>query len=739
MRLSNKLILAVTLAAMIAVPALSLAVYYSASGILRQSIGKGRLVMARQVMNTIDRVLYQAYQGIQLLAEQEETQAWLERPDTEGRQEGLVPVDVVRELEEKSLLTGPWNGLSVIGSEAMVLASTDAEKIGRPLGPDSHEEVAYRAAMRGELYYSDLVLSADTGRPTVVFAAPTYSRQTMQRSIIGVVIGHFAWHVVLQIFDETDPLTQMHLLNRDGVMIGSHSEHRDRIFHESLAGQSALKAAWAAGQEGFGIYGDVHGKKQQVLTAYVLQSGYLGYQGQQWRLLAEMPLSRVYAPIYRMAQNMAILTGGILLLLAAIFFIVGRRLTRPIEMLTGSVRRLAAGDLNVRAQIGSADEVGVLAEAFNQMVSDLNQTTVSKKYVDSIVQSMADMLFVVDGDGKIRTVNRAALDQLGYAEGELIGLPLNAIMEEGKEAGSQEASTTGAFWKTAARDIERICHARSGRRVPVSLSSAVMHSAEGGIEGVVCVAKDISDRKRAEQELRMTLERLAESNAELEQFAYVAAHDLQEPLRMVASYVQLLARRYGGKLDADADDFIGFAVDGATRMQHLINDLLTYSRVTSRGKPFESVDCETVLEKTSRNLQMAIEEQGALISHDPLPQILADEVQMGQLFQNLIENAIKFHQDSPLRVHVSAEDRGSEWRFSVCDNGVGIDSQYGDRIFLIFKRLHGKEYPGTGIGLAVCKKIVERHGGLIWVQSEAGKGATFYFTIAKKGGSAHGN
>ncbi len=242
--------------------------------------------------------------------------------------------------------------------------------------------------------------------------------------------------------------------------------------------------------------------------------------------------------------------------------------------------------------------------------------------------------------------------------------------------------------------------------------------------------REIAERKKAEKEREQLLGELSRSNEELQQFAYIASHDLQEPLRMVASYVQLLENRYKGKLDADADDFIGFAVDGAARMQKMINDLLIYSRVGTRGGSFEPADCEAVLEQALVNLRMAVEESGAGVTHDVLPTVTADDSQLVQLFQNLIGNAIKFRGDETPHIHVLSEEKGGEWIFSVRDNGIGIDRQYAERIFEIFERLHTRsEYAGTGIGLAVCKRIVERHGGRIWVESEAGKGSKFYFTI----------
>ncbi|QGQ99493.1 HAMP domain-containing protein [Paenibacillus psychroresistens] len=238
-----------------------------------------------------------------------------------------------------------------------------------------------------------------------------------------------------------------------------------------------------------------------------------------------------------------------------------------------------------------------------------------------------------------------------------------------------------------------------------------------------------------ELQLKQQKEDLAVSNGELEQFAYVASHDLQEPLRMVASYVQLLAKRYKGKLDQDADDFIHYAVDGSQRMQSLINDLLAFSRVGSKGKEFKIVDLGIVLQHVLANLQQAILENGAVITHDTLPTLTADPTQIAQLLQNLIGNAIKFNDASRIpTIHIGVQRVGEDWQISVQDNGIGFDSQYKERIFLIFQRLHTKsKYSGTGIGLSICKKIVERHGGKIWVESEMGLSTTFYFKLPDRG------
>jgi signal transduction histidine kinase len=229
------------------------------------------------------------------------------------------------------------------------------------------------------------------------------------------------------------------------------------------------------------------------------------------------------------------------------------------------------------------------------------------------------------------------------------------------------------------------------------------------------------------QELVSNLER---SNAELERFAYVASHDLQEPLRMVTSYLQLLERRYKDKLDGDALEFINYAVDGSNRMKTLISDLLAYSRVGTRGKEFTLIDCEDVLGRVLNTLQVSIEENKAKVTHDPLPKVMADDAQLESLFQNLIGNAIKFHSQKQPRIHVGVKKDEKNWVFSVSDNGIGIDPQFFERLFIIFQRLHNREdYPGTGIGLAISKRIVERHGGRIWIESQPKKGSTFFFTL----------
>ena len=346
----------------------------------------------------------------------------------------------------------------------------------------------------------------------------------------------------------------------------------------------------------------------------------------------------------------------------------------------------------------------------------------------------------VDLTGRLMKVNRSLCEILGYSEKELIGRSVKEVSHpEDRDLTDAQRARLHEGGLDSVRFEKRYLK-NGGSIVWVDLAVAVARDAHGHPQYEVALFDDITARKAAEAALRGAHEELKRSNAELEQFAYVASHDLQEPLRMVSSYTQLLMRRYGDKLDGDAKEFTAFIVDGATRMKQLIEDLLAYSRVGTRDKNFKPVGAESPLERALANLRAAIQDSGATVTRDKLPTVHCDEVQLAQLFQNLIGNALKFRKpDAAPAVHVGAADHGEEWEFTVRDNGIGIEPQYFERIFLVFQRLHNKgEYPGTGIGLAIVKKVVERHGGRIWVQSQPGAGTTFHFTMPKEREAANG-
>jgi PAS domain S-box-containing protein len=353
-----------------------------------------------------------------------------------------------------------------------------------------------------------------------------------------------------------------------------------------------------------------------------------------------------------------------------------------------------------------------------------------------LLEAAPDAMVVVNSDGEIVLLNVQAEKQFGYSRDELVGQKVKNIIPEGfaeRLVADALRSAEDALAQQIGTGIELTARRKNGTDFPIELMLSPLESPDGIL--VTAAIRDITTRKKAEANLLDKVEELNRSNEELGQFAYIASHDLQEPLRMVASYTQLLSRRYKGKLDADADEFIAFAVDGASRMQRLIQDLLAYSRVGTKGKDLLDTSGEEALQQALINLRGAIEEKGALVTHDPLPTVLADEVQLVQLFQNLVGNAIKYQRPGIPKVHISAaRNGGNKWTFSVKDNGLGIDPQYFEKIFGMFQRLHKREeFAGTGIGLAICKKIVERHNSSISVESQPGQGSTFRFALAGSG------
>ncbi len=363
----------------------------------------------------------------------------------------------------------------------------------------------------------------------------------------------------------------------------------------------------------------------------------------------------------------------------------------------------------------------------------------SEKKYRNLYESNLDGIILVNIEGRITEANEVLVKMLGYTKKEILQLSYQELTPP-EWAESDKVKVKQLHEHGYIKNYEKEYYRKNGIRVPIDLSVWLIKNTDGNRIGMWGIVRDITERKKTEEKLKTINKHLQHrtldlegSNKELEQFAYVASHDLQEPLRMISSYTQLLAQRYKTQLDEDARDFLKFAMDGANRMQKLINDLLTYSRLGTRGKPLKPIDCHTVLGQTLANLRKVIQDNHALVTNDDLPTVMADEAQLVQLFQNFISNAIRFHSKKQPRIHISAEEKDEEWIFSIQDNGIGIESEFKDRIFVIFQKLHSKEkYPGTGMGLAICRKIAERHGGRIWFDSVPDKGSIFYFAIPKK-------
>jgi PAS domain S-box-containing protein len=369
---------------------------------------------------------------------------------------------------------------------------------------------------------------------------------------------------------------------------------------------------------------------------------------------------------------------------------------------------------------------------FSEFSHDLSESKESGAKYRALLEAAPDAMVVVSQAGEIVLLNVQAEKQFGYSRHELVGQQVKNIIPEGfaeRLIADGTRSAAEALAQQIGTGIELVGRRKDGSEFPIEIMLSPLESTEGIL--VTAAIRDVTERNKSEAYLVKTVGELKRSNDELQQFAYVSSHDLQEPLRMVASYTQLLAKRYTGRLDSDADEFIAFAVDGCNRMQGLIQDLLAYSLAGSNGKELREISSEDALKVALTNLRAAVEQSGALVTHDSLPMIKTDETQLTQIFQNLVGNAIKYRRAESPQVHISAsKNDGNEWIFSVRDNGLGIDPQYFDRIFILFQRLHGRdEFEGTGIGLAICKKLLERLGGRIWVESQPEKGSTFYVAL----------
>ncbi len=401
----------------------------------------------------------------------------------------------------------------------------------------------------------------------------------------------------------------------------------------------------------------------------------------------------------------------------------------PLKDGNGHIYRIVGTSLSITERKRAEQELERYREKLEELVAERTaELQQSEARYRTLTESSPDMIFLINPDMTVDYVNRVAAGQFGTEAAAVIGQPHAALFPPEIAARQQQALqhvlTSGEMIQAESKvKFPRGEVWLHTRLVPIALNGH-------GVTAVLGISRDITSLKEAELALKEKAVDLERSNKELEQFAYVASHDLQEPLRMVTNYMQLLQRRYEDQLDEKAEKYIDFAVDGASRMKVLIDDLLTFSRVGTRGKPFEPVSVALVLQQVLDDLQLSIQETNASISHDPLPTIMADDNQLRQLLQNLIGNAIKFRGETQPQVHIGVEKQDDMWHFCVQDNGIGIDPRFAERIFVIFQRLHTRtHYGGTGIGLAICKKIVERHGGQIWVESQPDSGAAFHFTI----------
>jgi len=528
---------------------------------------------------------------------------------------------------------------------------------------------------------------------------------------------------VLAALDADPHVVAAALYDRDGVMFVSYSGNSPKEGSvPTRPGADGYRFGWSS----LALYQPVLIEGRRLGTLYL-----------------ESDLGEMYQrlTLYGLMVVGVVMTSGLVAFLLATR--LQRHITEPVLALAETAKTVAGRqDYSARATRVDDDEIGQLTDAFNAMLAQIQerdealraQGDALRREVDErkaaeerfrrVVEAAPHATLMVDGGGRVALVNQKAEELFGYQREELIGKPVEILVPD-RVRGTHPDRVRGFFAAPSARPMgvgrELFAQRKDGTLVPVEIGLSPLGLPEG--PHTLASIIDVTERKRIDDDLRR-------SNADLEQFAYIASHDLQEPLRMVASYTDLLAQRYRGQLDERADKYMHYITDGAKRMQRLVTDLLTYSRVGSQGVHMKPVGAAGIVEHVLRALGPLIRETGATIEVGALPMVMADEVQLMQLLQNLIGNAIKFRSERPPRVSIEVVECDDRWQFSIRDNGIGIDLRFAERIFQMFQRLHEKErYEGSGIGLSIAKRIVERHGGRIWLESTVGEGTTFFFTL----------
>lgn len=596
------------------------------------------------------------------------------------------------------------------------------------------------------VYFSDIFFKEeDAGKPVMLVSAPINDFKGKFAGVLAFEVDMGPIYTLIQ--DKTGLGTTGETLigRKDGgeVLFLNPLRHDPQAALKrrlNLGGETGIPIQEAAlGRIGTGLVKDYRGIEVIAAWRPVPET--------DWGLVAKIDADEAFSEADSLQRLAAVLLAGLAVLCALTAFFIARTISGPIQKLTEGAAIIGSGNLDHKVGTAHKDEIGRLSRAFDAMTGRLKKTTASRDALnEEIVERKKTEAALRESENRLNKAQEIANlgsweldlpnDRLSWSDEayRIFGLKpreftatYKAFLEvvHPDDRAAVDAAYSGSVREGAdGYELEhRIVRKATGEVRVVHERCAHIRNSAGAVVRSVGMVHDITARKKMEEDLRR-------SNENLEQFAYVAAHDLQEPLRMMASYSELLERRYKNKLDRDADEFIGYIVDGAKRLQKLIDDLLAYSRIGRDGRAVCEFDCNAVLDRVLAGMKRATEESGAAVTSDPLPTLTGNESNFIQLFQNLVGNAMKFRGAAPARIHIGAERKGGDWLFLVKDNGIGIEPQYKDRIFVIFQRLHGRDkYPGTGIGLAICKKIVETHGGRIWVESEPGKGTAFYFTV----------
>tara|TARA_R110001592_G_scaffold341482_1_gene630615 strand:- start:5761 stop:8397 length:2637 start_codon:yes stop_codon:yes gene_type:complete len=736
MKLYTKLILSILGVTLLSSVLLGFSMYYSAYDILQRSISQTQLDIAHHQMDSIDRALFGAYQGIQIIANNPRIESFFKTIDSKLVDDSMKPVFPEEIMEKEMRLTGPWDILFFVDKTGRIFFSDNKAEEGRHINNEPLSKIAYDAAMQGKVYYSDWLISEDTGKPTIIFAAPVYDDQQPNHPISGVVIGNFTWLVIMQQLNEINPLNDVHLFNWKGDIIASPIHHKQHILQENIIGDELIKQAIQGRTYGSAIVPSSWEEGGDILASYSKQHGFLSYRGHDWGLLIELPTETAFAPVHLMTRQLIAILLGMAAIIIALVSVLGRRAIQPLEQLTSSAQAVGNGNLEQRIDIDRQDEIGILATSFNDMVKNLKATTVSKEYMDNIFQSMNDILIILNTDATIRSINPAALKLFDYTEQELAGHPVREIIQDDDDIFLADNWIEVLVKKAGIHGTEGVCLTKNGTLIPVLFSISVMDGKSVGGGSIIYVAQNCTEQKRTLDALMKAKVQAEAANDAKTIFLSRMSHELRTPLNAILGFSKLMQQSLSVDID-EQKEFSGYILKAGEHLLLLINDTLDLVTIEQNKMKISLENCKLsqIIDESLVLVQKQASNRNVLIENEPTTLFaMANHLRLKQVIINLLSNAIKYNkQGGSVRIEVKAVAQ-EEVEILVTDTGIGISPNDQQVIFQPFTRLayaEQHEIQGTGIGLALTKFLVEEMHGRIDLESQPGEGSVFRLRFHK--------
>jgi len=733
MKLSLKILLLLVVSAFLTVGIVGGFVFFETREDLQKSIGENQLQIALETMNQIDRSLYGAYQDIQIVAKSDAVEEFMAGGNEE---EG----ELRRELRELTLLTGPWDILFIVDDRGVAVLATDEDEISEHMSEDPQNFTAYQAALENNIYYSDLVISEETHRPTIIFAAPIRDELKPGRPVVGAVIGNLSWPIITEILDDI-PLAGVLVNNEGTVIYDNEPKHSDSILNKNL-NQSIVVQHILEGRTASIIHQDLHGNTDSkgvvvdTLISHVPQLGYLSYRGSGWWLLLEQPVRVAFAPATVIAFRLLFIAGVLIAVVFGLVLLLIRfSVISPIKSLTLVSKAIADGDFKKRADVSSKDEIGQLAQNFNSMVFRVTGESILRK---SIIDALPGALFLTDTKGIIQQINPTVIKTFGYSEEDIRG---KSIVELFPAKTTTTTTTTTTILQTIGLDElaktgstkDRLVSmvAKDGTEIPVTLFGRIVKKQDSDNEKTILF---IAVDRRAAQALE---------KAKTE-FVAIASHQLRSPLTVTKGNIEMMLNGEFGDISKGQREVLTEVFSANENLVQLVSDMLDVTKI-ERGMielNLEDIDLAGELGGVIKHIiEYAKKHDVSIQYHKPeqkLPIVVADKGRIQQIFQNLIDNAIRYSRhpcDEGCRIDISITVADGHIEVKITDNGIGIPKDEQKEMFKRFSRASNAvkfASGGSGLGLYVVKSLVEQQKGDVRFESEENKGTTFYVTLPIK-------